>query len=255
MDRNNRMGESLINKFGSKMTISKYIDAKNIIVEFSNPKFSIKTTYRNFKILNVRYPYDKSVYGVGFIGIGDYDASIDRKASPQYDTWHSMLQRCYDEKLHKKRPSYIGCTVIEEWHNFQKFAKWYDDNIYEVFGCQRIELDKDILIKGNNVYSPETCVFVPQNINTLFIKRDSNRGEFPIGVYFKKKNDKYSAQCSNGKDKNQQYLGLFDTPMQAFNVYKSFKENIIKQIAMEYKDKIPYKLFNALYNYEVEYND
>ncbi len=250
----NRNGESLINKFGSKMTISKYIDAKNVIVEFENPKYLIKTTYRNFKTLNIRYPYDKSIYGIGYIGVGDYNASIDRKASPQYDTWHSMLQRCYNEKLHKKRPSYIGCTVCEEWHNFQTFAKWHDENYYKVEG-QRIELDKDILVKGNKIYSPNTCIFVPQSINTLLIKRDSKRGEFPIGIYFKKKNNKYSVQCSNGKDKNQQYLGLFDTPIQAFNVYKSFKENIIKQIADEYKNKIPKNIYDALYNYEVEYND
>ena len=118
-----------------------------------------------------------------------------------------------------------------------------------------MNLDKDILIKGNKVYSPDTCVFVPQNINKLFIKRDSSRGEFPIGVHYYKRNKKFGVVCSFGNSSSSAYLGLYDTPEEAFQVYKTFKENQIKQIANEYIDIIPTKLYQAMIEYEVEYDD
>ena len=87
-----------------------------------------------------------------------------------------MLRRCYDEKLHKKYPTYIDCKVCEEWLNFQNFAKWYYNNYYEIEN-EKICLDKDILHKGNKIYSPDNCVFVPNNINVLFVKSDKSRGD------------------------------------------------------------------------------
>ena len=114
-------------------------------------------------------------------------------------------------------------------------------------------LDKDILIKGNKIYSPNTCIFVPQSINTLFIKSDKSRGNLPIGVYYKKQNKKYIAQCKINNEKK--YLGSFDTSEEAFQAYKQFKEHYIKQIADEYIELIPQELYDAMYNYEVEYED
>ena len=115
-----------------------------------------------------------------------------------------------------------------------------------------MELDKDILNKGNKVYSPDTCVYVPQSINSLFTKSDKVRGEYPIGVY--KQKDKYVAQLNKGNGK-QIYLGSYSTPEEAFQAYKQAKEEYIKEVANEYKDKIPYRLYEALMNYEVEIDD
>ena len=167
-----------------------------------------------------------------------------------YKTWQSLLQRCYDTKLHEKYPTYKNCTTCEEWHNFQNFAKWYDENYYEIDG-EIMCLDKDILIKGNKVYSPETCIFVPRRINILFTKTDANRGNLPIGVT--QKNDKYVITMRINKKfvSNKSYK----TPQEAFKVYKYFKEKYIKEIADEYKDKIPVKLYNAMYKYKVEITD
>ena len=168
-----------------------------------------------------------------------------------------MLQRCYSEKEHERHPTYIGCEVYEGWHNFQNFAKWYKDNYYEV-GNEKMCLDKDILFKGNKIYSPDTCIFVPETINKLFIKNDKNRGESVIGATLCK-NGKYQAQCNiinpeTGKSK-QEYLGLYDSQEKAFQVYKYHKERNIKQIADYYKIHIPQKLYDAMYNYEVEIDD
>ena len=167
-----------------------------------------------------------------------------------------MLMRCYYDKYQKKHPTYKGCTVCEEWHNYSNFKNWYDENYYEIEG-EQMALDKDILVKGNKTYSPNTCVFVPQNINTLFIKRNKARGKYPIGITFNKDANKFIAKCNTfyNVKKQQKYLGLYNTIEDAFNAYKKFKETEIKQIADEYKDKIPNKLYEAMYNYEVEITD
>jgi hypothetical protein len=116
-----------------------------------------------------------------------------------------------------------------------------------------MELDKDILIKGNKIYSPDTCIFVPHEINMLFIKRNAKRGKYPIGVSYDKQKKKFEASCSiNNKQKR---IGRFSTAEDAFNAYKIYKEGLIKQVATIYKAKIPYELYNALINYEVEITD
>ena len=161
-----------------------------------------------------------------------------------------MLERCYSEKYKNKYPTYKNCTVSEPWLNFQNYASWHDDNYYEVEG-ERTELDKDILIKGNKIYSSDTCIFVPRAINSLIIKSDKMRGNYPIGVTYK--NNKYIARCNvNG---NRIFLGTYKTLEEAFKTYKQYKENLIKEIANKYKNQIPDKLYRALLNYEVEIID
>ena len=170
----------------------------------------------------------------------------------------SMLKRCYDEEYHKKEPTYIDCEVCEEWLNYQNFAKWFYKNYYEISN-EKMCLDKDILIKGNKIYSPQTCIFVPNRINNLFVKSNNTRGEYPIGIsYHKRKsgNDclRVDITLTNGKRK---LLGLFsfNEIEKAFIYYKTEKEKIIKQVADEYKDLIPIELYDAMYKYEVEITD
>ena len=120
-------------------------------------------------------------------------------------------------------------------------------------------LDKDILNKGNKIYSPDNCIFVPNNINILFVKRDKSRGDYPIGVHYNKYAKKFQAQCSiyNYKENKtkRKHLGYYNTTEKAFKVYKEFKEQNIKDIADYYKEQIPQKLYNAMYEYEVEIDD
>ena len=116
-----------------------------------------------------------------------------------------------------------------------------------------MSLDKDILIKGNKIYSPDTCIFVPQNINLLFVKCDSTRGEYPIGVSYNKSRKKFRSRCRvNGKEV---VIGYYDTTEEAFLAYKEFKEHYIKQIADEYINLIPSTLYQAMITYEINYND
>ena len=255
----NRIGEENINNFGSKMVIVGYRKNRDIDVYFPKYDWIAKgVQYSNFKEGNVKCPYERRVYGVGYIGEGKYKSKENGKNTRVYDTWRDMLRRCYDEKLHKKYPTYIDCKVCEEWLNFQNFAKWYYNNYYEIEN-EKICLDKDILHKGNKIYSPDNCVFVPNNINVLFVKSDNSRGDCPIGMYYNKQHEKFQARCNvydfEENKKKSIYLGLYDTPEQAFEVYKRFKERNIKEVADYYKEQIPKKLYNAMYLYKVEMDD
>ena len=255
MKKIDRTGEINYNKNGTEMKIIEYISYNKIIVEFQD-KYKAKVTsqYGEFKKGKTRNPYDKNVFSVGYMGEGKYTEKTHFKI---YNTWKAMLGRCYDPYSLNKEPSYINCYVEEYLHNFQNFAKWYEENYYEIEG-DTMCLDKDILEKNNKIYDREHMIFVPKRINTLFVKNDVNRGKYPIGVYYNKKENKFRSQLSflNKEGvKKRKDLGRFNTSTEAFNKYKIEKENYIKQVADEYKDFIPIELYNAMYNYEVEIND
>lgn len=259
MKRINRIGEIRISNEGYEMKIVGYNEKDGIVIEFQDEyKTKINTWYTNFKNGNIKNPYHPSVYGVGCLGVGRYK-SIDKnnKLTIEYVMWCNMLQRCYDAYFinSEKNITYKDVKVCKEWLNFQNFAKWYNENKY---GNEKLCLDKDILFKNNKIYSPNTCILVPKRINILFTKSNSNRGKYPMGVYWRKDRNKFATQCSilddNGKQKIKN-LGLYNTPEEAFYVYKQFKESYIKQIAVEYRDLIPQKLYEAMHKYEVEIND
>lgn len=248
-----RTWEVVVSTYGEKMTIVRYGNARDIDVQFIKDGTVVEhRTYNDFKNGKIKNPYFPTIYGIGCIGIGKFKPCDENgKQTKCYMTWVHMLQRCYDSKYQKKHPTYKGCTVCEEWWNFQVFAEWYYEHYYEFGNNERMTLDKDILHKGNKVYSPETCVFVPQFINSLFTKRDNERGDYPIGV--REKGNKFQARLT--KDNETIYLGRFNTPNEAFLAYKQAKEEYIKEVAEEYKDKIPYELYEAMLNYEVDIDD
>lgn len=206
--------------------------------------------YDHFKNGDISCPYEKTILNVGYLGEGKYKVTINGKTTKHYNLWRTMLKRCYDPKYTQQHPTYIGCEVYSSWHNFQVFGEWIDKNYYEIEG-EQVCLDKDILCKGNKIYSPNTCVFVPQRINNLFTKCDKCRGDLPIGVSERKHRYEVHVSCN---DKSFQ-LGTFNTPHEAFLMYKLNKELVIQGIANEYKYKIPTKLYEALMNYEVEEGD
>jgi len=151
---------------------------------------------------------------------------------PFYKTWSDMLKRCYDEKFKINMPTYVGCTVAEEWHSFMNFKRWMEKQDWE-----GKDLDKDVLIIGNKIYSSETCVFVSPSVNGLLTHIRKNKGKWPIGVSFDKKTNKYLAQCSiSGKNKK---LGYFATPEEAGEVYKKTKrKEILRQANIQIDDRI-----------------
>ena len=193
----------------------------------------------------------KLVYGVGF-NDKTKPVFVDGKKVKEYALWQNMLERCFSEKYQTRFPTYKGCNVSDNFLNYSFFYDWCQEQIgfgkVDDKGCSWC-LDKDLLFVGNKTYSETTCVFVPHEINLFFTDRGNARGEYPIGVYFNKVIGKFVAQCAvNGK---RQHLGYFNTPQEAFTVYKPFKEDLCKQLALKWQHEIDERLFNAMMNWSV----
>ena len=247
-------GTTIISKQGYEVRLNKYNDASNCELEFLNVKFPYKVNIeiRSFKNKTVRYPYHPSKYGVGYIGIGKFIGGSYSKENIIYDYWDGILRRCYSERIKKLRNSYSDCLVDECWHNLQNFGEWFEKN-YNPKYMKSWCLDKDILVKGNRIYSPETCCFVPNEINVIFTNGYIRRGEYPKGVSYKPKINKYIAQYQ--KDGVVTHIGTFKTVDEAFQAYKEAKEKYIKEKADKWKDQIDPKVYEAMYNYQVEITD
>jgi len=159
-----------------------------------------------------------------------------------------MLQRCYGDVCQEKQPTYIGCSVSDNFKYYPYFKDWC--SAQTGFNLDGFALDKDLLSKGNKIYSEDLCVFVPQEINNLITRSDKSRGEFLIGVSYHRASCKFVSVVSiNGGLK---HLGCFDTEAMAFQAYKIAKENQIKVMANKWKDRIDIRAYEALINYQVE---
>lgn len=189
-----------------------------------------------------KYKRKNKVWGIGIYKDGVYTSRINGIRTKEYIAWGAMLQRCYDPRLHKRHPNYKDCTVCDEWLNFQNFAKWFDENYIE-----NGQLDKDLLVKGNKIYSPENCCIIPQEINLALIK-PIDRRELPLGVY--RHHHKFVSHIK--VDKVSKYIGIFDKIEDAANCYKKAKEKQLLDLALKYKQNISDKVFKSLSNYQLE---
>lgn len=146
------------NNLGFTFTILKYNHANNVIVKFSNTGHEKLTTITHVRRGAVKDEMEPSIYGVGIVGLGRYKCTVNREKTPQYKCWASMLHRCYYPKFLDRFPTYRECYVCKEWLTFQNFAMWFDLNFPR--DGMKYDLDKDIKIDENKVYSPEACSFV-----------------------------------------------------------------------------------------------
>ena len=231
--------------------IVKYNNKTNVVIQFL--KTGYETTVRLTNIRNgyVKDPYLPSVYGVGILGT-KYLASINGVQTKEYKLWCCMLVRCYSNTYKKKYPTYEGCEVSDNFKSYEYFYEWCHEQIG--FGNEGWQLDKDLLTKGNKVYSETTCVFLPNEINSLLTKREALRGEHLIGVCWCKRDKVFRAQVNKNKGK-QKNLGSFNTELEAFNAYKQAKESFVKEQAEKYKSQIDPRAYEALMNYTVEITD
>jgi hypothetical protein len=198
---------------------------------------------------------NKLVHGIGFKGM-DYPSYDGEKMLKEYDLWKSMLLRCTN-KYWIKKPTYAGVTCSENFKSYTFFYEWCQEQV----GFKNVDekgnywqLDKDLLIKGNKVYSEDVCVFVPQRLNSLLIKYDAKRGDYPIGVSWCEKRGKFQTGCRDnfGVARN---LGRYYTVEESFQAYKKFKEATIKQAANDYKEVLDVRVYQALMQYTVEITD
>lgn len=173
------------------------------------------------------------------VAINDADYNVykiingKRVVSHAYRTWKNMLTRAISKDYKLSSPTYKDVTVCDEWLYFSKFKEWYDKHY--VSGYQ---LDKDIKVKGNKIYSPSTCLFVPMCINYLLLDKPASRGEYPVGVHLhngtKKGGKRFQARLSI--DAKMYHIGLFYTPEQASRAYIERKNAEILRKCNQYPE-------------------
>ena len=231
--------------------VLKYNNNRNVEVQFLNTGYEATVELGHIKNGYVKDPYVPSVYGIGVLG-AKYPSRVKGVLTKEYALWKRMLERCYSDIFKKQRPTYVGCEVSDNFKSYEYFYEWCHKQIG--FNNKGFDLDKDLLVKGNKVYSEDSCVFIPSEINSLLVKSAASRGEHLIGVYWCNTNNAFVAQVRRNKGK-QEHLGLFKTEIEAFNAYKTAKESFVKEQANKWKDKIDTRAYEALMNYTVEIDD
>ena len=199
---------------------------------------------------NINDRLKPTVFGVGVIGECLTVDSCGNRLK-EYQVWKGMLERCYSDKFQAKKPTYKGCIVSENFVCYPYFKKWCNKQIgFDQVGWH---LDKDILSKGNKVYSEDTCCFVPQEINSLLVRSNATRGKYPLGVSYLTRLGMFEASVSlGGRNKR---IGRFYNAQEAFYAYKEVKESYIKEVANKWKDKIDPRVYNALMSWNIEITD
>ena len=240
------------NNYGD-IEILDIIDSRNILVRFkrtNTERFADSRLIRKGIVRDKKQSYSNC--GAILDKVVKHNGVVTKQAS----VWMSMIDRCYSDKVQIRRPRYKGCMVSDYFMTYSNFEDWCNKQIgfdsLDDFG-RSFELDKDLLNKGNKVYSENTCVFIPQEINKSLEKANSARGEYPIGVCFDKSRNKYKSKIKKfGKAVN---LGRYDTIIEAFNAYKQAKENYLKELAEKWKSQIDERAYLALMNYEAHIDD
>ena len=245
--QNNLLGKEFQTNNYGKCFVIDYKNSRDVMVMFYQPFYITKCEMGNLNKGEVCNPFFPRVYGIGYLGVGKYSS---KNCGGVYDLWKGVLQRVYTSR----HPTYKDVDVCKEWLDFQNFAEWCEGQEFfyaKDASGKSYHLDKDILSKGNKVYSPETCCFVPSEINLLVIRSHKTRGELPVGVT--KSGNKYLTKMScNGRFL---YLGTFNTSNEAFLAYKTAKESYIKQVAERWKNMVDVRVINSLMQYEVNIDD
>ena len=245
------VGKVFKSKYSGDFKILKYNGSKSVEIQFVNTGFETSAELGNIRNGNVKDLYLPSVHGIGVLGT-KYQSRVNGVLTKECTLWYSMLQRCYSDAYKKKQPTYEGCEVSNNFLHYEYFYEWCQKQIG--FNNEGWHLDKDLLIKGNKVYSEYSCVFLPNEINLLLTKRTASRGEHLIGVSWCKRDKAFRAMVSKNKGK-QECLGSFKTEIEAFKAYKIAKESFVKEQANKWKSQIDERAYNALMKYEVNIED
>lgn len=244
-------GKTYQTNFYGDLKIVEYKSSTEVDVKFEDTGYETTTHMRLITRGEVKDCFQPTVQGFGIIGdenIRDNNGNI----LETYRKWEAMLDRVYGRgcKSDETNP-YYSVSVSEDFRWYKDFKYWCTTQVG--FSNQGWALDKDILVKGNKLYSPDTCCFVPVELNSLLVNSRATRGEFPVGVHFDKSRNKFQAYIR--KDGKRKHLGRFSTPEEAFQVYKQSKEDYIKEVAEKYKDQIDPRVYEALMKYEVNIDD
>ena len=249
------VGKVCKSKSTDDFKVLKYNNAKDIEIRFLKTGYETSATLGNIRNGSVKDRYSTSVFGVGVLGV-KYPTKINGVITKEYVLWQSMLQRCYSDAYKKKYQTYEGCEVSDKFKSFEYFYEWCHSQIgFDNDGNGNpFQLDKDLLIKGNKVYSEDSCVFLPQEINSLLVKCTASRGKHLIGVSWNNASKAFVAMVRKNKRKSE-HLGYFKTELEAYNAYKQAKESFVKEQANNWKSQIDPRAYQALMNYKVDIDD
>lgn len=195
--------------------------------------------------------YFPTVCGVGYLG--EYSTlDKDGNTTKEYTTWRGMLDRCYGNK---ELEAYKYCIVSEEFHNASYFKDWYNKQ----YGAHRedFHLDKDILSGDCKVYAEDTCVLVPQEVNSFFVKHNNKKvkSNLPTGVMFNPKHTSRPFTAMYSGNGGEKILSYHDNEWSAFLAYKQAKENRAKELAEKWRGQIDDRVYEKLINYKVLLTD
>lgn len=243
------IGEVFTSTKGQQFEIVEYVKAIKVKIRFlTEPYYEGWSNVSSIRRGNVKNPYYRGVYGIGFIGEGPYKSKNGNVSDEAYNRWKNMLARCYDGATKIKLAAYEGCTVHPHWHNFQNYAEWFYKNPFYTFGWN---VDKDLLIFGNREYGPHTCVLLPPAINSALQMRGDKADGLPHGVKVNSSCSHLFEASSSVFDKKH-YIGLYPTVEEAYAAYKSFRENHVKSLVLNYQGKIDPVVYEKLMNFKVE---
>ena len=242
-------------KLYGDLIITKYINHKEVYVKFLDTGYETKAYFGNIKKGIVRDRSVPSILGVGVVG--DEVTKVNGNRLKEYNLWQALLSRCYCDKFHVKCPTYKDCSVSDNFKYYPYFKEWCNNQIgFNVLDDKgnHFELDKDLLIKGNKVYSEDACCFIPREINVALIYNQTKKGNHPIGVSYSKVNNKFVVYVKKGNG-SREYLGYFEDASVAFLAYKASKEAYLKELANKWKDKIDPRVYEALIGWEINIDD
>lgn len=245
--RVDRIGYKGVNLKGHSFTLITYNNACSVVVKFDRTGTEVHTSFKAVYQGKVKDFMEPSVQGVGIVGDNKARGS-DGKKIPSYASWECMLQRCYDKKVHERRPLYADVSVCDAWLIYDNFKIWYDTHYVDGFF-----LDKDLTEFGNRVYCPEFCSYVPHKINSLLEDVGAQRGDYPIGVSLDKRNGKFLSKVSRKPDEIT-LRSVHDSEQEGALWYKANKEAYVKRIAKEYFSSglINQTIYSNLMSFTVE---
>lgn len=240
--KKDRTGEENYNYQGCLMKIVEYTNTSNMIIEFQDEyRYRVKTNISNFLTGKINNLFFKSYYNVGYLG--DYKGKGNICSRKAFSVWRSMMERCYSESSKKyKTYGLNGVIVCNNWHCYTNFEDWYDSHYYEIDN-EIMCIDKDI-ISNNKIYSPETCIIIPEKINEMFVGiHKIYKNDLPNGISLTK-NNKYRTRIK--ENKKEIFLGIFDNVNNAILAYKKEKLRYMISVIESYEGKIPKNIYNLI---------
>lgn len=238
---------------GGDVVVIDYKKDTHILVEFvDDNRYQTVTSTTALSRGLIHNPFAKTFYGLGFMGVGRFSTDPKMTTYRVYKAWDGMLNRCHSEAHKLRHPSTALSNCCDEWYNLQVFGEWYTSQ--KGWDEPKWQLDKDLLGNGKMLYSPETCSIVPPIINTSirFINQGVlNKNNLPHGVTYLKNSNVYITDCRVHGVEAKPRTMYFKTSEEAFIWFKEHKEKLLKDIALEYKERIESRVFERLMTLQV----